>query len=1216
MLICGYRVLEQEVKEKVNDRFDEEQDLSQVSIDIPSRVVELNPQQREIYQNLKSIGTEIAAYYLDGIKILHSKDLETAASLLGHIAKEIDSGLKHLLPTKEDVNKISKLLDGKKFGFALSSILAALTLDIDDLQSPIPLTNQDKERIKKVLIKKGLDRSDYIASIFTTLNLDIENLPSSDVVNRIDIAIRWIDVSTRFNDFDHQHGVGKPPRPLHEFVPLWQTFESVLADLVGNYLNFFRIIDPILGHKNPTQKIKDSLPNIIKLNPLEAGPRYRYFFENLEHLNWLELLYNLGYFNPEFNPPPQEVSDKPGYYRTSVWYALEYVVKAANHTKNRISRKQSKILVSIIDEIIKCADNYEDRIQNEYTDLQTIKILVMLPVDQLNHQHISFISTILKSERRFGLVDQKIGGTILPKLLNAGAEELTLILLKVMLDAKVVKEEYPPEITDVAKESTLDLLKATVEPGSVNRQIIADVEAYEPKDFNREITYMQEYWLRDALKEHVVSVAKLCGVKAANIALDQIRTLIAEGVDSFDRIQMVGVESPDAPHENYAELLVGFVSGLFRFAKPTEIVETVENLLQAPQTIIKRIALNAVIHHYNDLKRLFWEWDGNPLEEINLKPELYQLIQTNCTKFNRFEIEQILNWIELAQYTPVFARDDETRIKAIAYKRREWLSALLETGNDKVISAYQKYKQINPERIEHPGLNRWTEIWAGSTSPLTVEKLSGLSNSQIAQYLINFKETEVFRRIDPTERGLAKTLEKCVEADPQKFTDNLLPFQDVRNLYQSSILHGFLDAWRNKKEFDWAALLKFIDKVLSLKQFWTEHYDTGFNYRNWVFSASADLVAEGTKSDKHAFDAELLPLAEKILLVLVKKAQQSVSTLNNLSTDVLNSDRSKVFSAMINYALRFARINENVIGGDYRWPQAIRTDFTKRLDRTVEPSLEFSYTLGIHLPYLSYLDKEWVLDNIDNIFPQHDEDHWQAAFSGYLFYPRILEEFYSLLKAHGHYQKALTADFANADVSDRFVKHVCTGWIEGSEILEDKTSLVYQLIHSGNPNLLSGVVYFFLRQSDNLSDKVKAKIMPAWRALFQVLSENQGVTAYQQVSCPLLGWLELVDTIDTEVLDWVKGSIEDIDKVPGYYMTLSRFFKALQKHAPKTPKLVGEIYLEIPQRVIRYLQTEEEKIKETVRILNDTGYKDTAKDICIQFVEAGAEFLKPVYVEF
>ena len=321
---------------------------------------------------------------------------------------------------------------------------------------------------------------------------------------------------------------------------------------------------------------------------------------------------------------------------------------------------------------------------------------------------------------------------------------------------------------------------------------------------------MQENSLRDALKEHGESTAQLCGVHAANVALEQIRILIAEGVTSFDRIQLVRTEPSDAPRESYAELLVGFVSRVLQFAQPTIIAQMLEDLLQVPQTIIRRIALTAVTHHYSDLKQMFWEWKGNPLVEVSLKPEFYQLIQTNCTKFKESEIEQILSWLEVPQYTSVFVKDDETRGKAAAYKKREWLSALLETGNEKVIAAYKKYEQINPAPIEHPGFNRWTEIWAGSTSPLTVEKLSSLSNAQIAEYLINFKETEVFRKSDPTERGLAQTLEKCVQADPQKFTDNLLPFQDVRALYQSSLLRGFQDAWRNKKDFDWAVLLEFI----------------------------------------------------------------------------------------------------------------------------------------------------------------------------------------------------------------------------------------------------------------------------------------------------------------------------------------------------------------------------------------------------------------------
>ena len=479
-----------------------------------------------------------------------------------------------------------------------------------------------------------------------------------------------------------------------------------------------------------------------------------------------------------------------------------------------------------------------------------------------------------------------------------------------------------------------------------------------------------------------------------------------------------------------------------------------------------------------------------------------------------------------------------------------------------------------------------------------------------------YQETEIIGMPFLAGRGLADTFAEYVESKPQRFTDNLLPFQSVRNLYQSSLLRGFLNAWKDKKTFDWAALLGFIRSLFVSEHFWAEQYEDGFNYRNWVFSTTADLITEGTKDDTHAFDTQLLPLAEDILLILVDKARQSVSTLDNLPTDVLNSDRGRVFSAMVDYALRFARTNASEYT-DCRWPYAIKADFTKRLDRSIEPSLEFSYTLGFHLPYLMYLDKEWVHLNINHIFPQQDEDHWQAAFSGYLLHPSIREAFYLLLKAHGHYQKALRSHFADAEILNALVNHICTGWIEDSETLDDKTSLIYQLIHSGNPNLLAGMVYFFSRRADNLFDKVKVKVIPAWRALFQVLSEYRDEAKYQEILSPLSQWIGLIDEIDDEVLAWIKVSINYLDKVPGYAFTLSKVIEALQKHVLITPEKVGEIYSAIPESELWSIeQTQKNEVEETVHILYEKGHKDIADEICNRFGEAGADFLKSVYEEY
>ena len=371
----------------------------------------------------------------------------------------------------------------------------------------------------------------------------------------------------------------------------------------------------------------------------------------------------------------------------------------------------------------------------------------------------------------------------------------------------------------------------------------------------------------------------------------------------------------------------------------------------------------------------------------------------------------------------------------------------------------------------------------------------------------------------------------------------------------------------------------------------------------------ADLVAEGTRDDKHAFVPQLLPLAEKILMLLAEKAEPSMSTSENLRRfSALDSVKSGVFLAMVNYALRYARINKTEQGS--RWPQTIRADFTKRLDRNVEPSFEFSFTLGNYLPNLLYLDKEWVVDNINHIFPQRDESHWEAAFSGYLFCSLISEYLYSLLKKRGDYQKALNTDFADSRVLSRLIEHVCTGWIEDNEALNDETSLIYQLINSDNSKLLSEVVHFFWRQRYNTPDKVKSKVMPAWRALIEVVSPNSSEAEYQEILGSLSGWLGLVDKIDEETLEWLKLSAKHVER----RFNSASFVKTLREHVPQTPKEVGEIYLEMLNNKV-YPDYPSTNIQETIHILYNQGYKEDADEICYLYAAAGFDFLRPLYEE-
>ena len=963
----------------MNNGFDAEKDLSQVDPQTPES--ELTPRQTEIYRNLKDIGPEIAAFYLDGIKILQNKELETVANLLAHIAREIDGGLRNILAGRrtEKLEFVIHTPNDEK--------LTCEKKGEDTIELDINIPGTVKLTYKKI--------AEHRPSILRSLGIDEPSL----------IAERWIEVTGQFNKFAHRHGAWKAPRSREEFEHLWYDFEDVLADLVGSYLDLLSRLDRILAYKAPTPDIIGTLPNL-----LESDARRAYFFRQLKYPTWLKPLRDAGWFNPEKNPLPYEVPENPGYYRTPVWYALEYVEKVAHHPECPVD-----LLVDIVDAIIDHTNDTGERIENDSTNRRLIEIIGTLPIDRIECKHITFMGTALK----YGWVSRTISEIILPKFLSESEKDLSLDLLKVMFDAKVVNGQIRP--------------------------------------------VMEEYWLKEAIKQQEQAISELCGFEAAEIVLTQIRTLIAEGVHSFDFIERIEVEPSYGRRQRYAELLVSFTCRLFHLASPDSIEETVKSLLQEGAAAVRdyqdakgspaifgRIALNAITHHYDDLKGLFWEWDGNPLEEYELKPQLYQLIETHCLDFDKGEIDQILHWIESDQYyTVLLAEDNEKGAKAAAIYKREWLTALLRTGNEKVVNAYQKYEQINPKRIESPGLSRAIKIGYEEVNVMTVAKLSEMSNSEIAQH--DFQEEYWARR-------WVEALQECVKANPQRFADDLQPFQGVRNCYQFSILSGLLKAWRDKREFDWSASLEFIHQILSSERFWTERSEEPFNYRNWIISTIADLVSEGTTDDKHAFDVQLLPITEKILMVLVEKTEPNVFTLKDLFADVLQSAISKVFSAMVNYALRYAQINGR------RWPQAIKEDFTKRLNKNAESSFEFSFMLGNSLPNLLDLDKEWVIDNIDRIFPRQDESHWEAAFSGYLFLPQTAEDLYSLLRKHGNYQKALNTDFADQQVLRRLIEHICWDWIEDRETLNDKTSLIYQLINSDNPKHLSEMVHFFWRQ--------------------------------------------------------------------------------------------------------------------------------------------------------
>ena len=880
---------------------------------------------------------------------------------------------------------------------------------------------------------------------------------------------------------------------------------------------------------------------------------------------WLEPLKERGYLDPSKNPPPEEVSDTG--YRIPFWNTLRFVENLADRNFEAPEPVVTDELCSFIESVIQYVDDRSERVDNHYTDWTIIKVISTLPEQSIEDEYIDFVRTALQSKWGGGFSASEIGKTLLPRLVDMKAERLVLRLLDVMLSYK----------------------KTDSESGAT----------------------MEEYWLGDALGKHKQSIAELCPLEAAEIALKNIQSIVKEDKNQFNVVWLTTIE----PHQQTSfpdsieNQLVSFVRDMFQFADPDNIRIKVESLIAEEHHVFKRIAIHTINRHFRRLQDLFWNWPDSPLSDYKLHHEVYELLKANCKIFNDDQIDKVLDWIESKEYyVGEQIADKEGREKVIAYRKREYLSALLECENAKVVEKYRKYEAINPTKMEHPGFLTWSEFSWGTVSPVEVNELTGMSNVDIAMYLNGFQEDQRNFR-GPTKDGLEGTLRSCATTDPQKFTSELGPFKSVDLAYQSVILSGLSEAWRQGKSLEWEPILDFSLDIIQQKNFRQyRQSDRGRDYKGWVISAIADLIREGTeKKDDRAFSQELLSKAEQILLILVDLAISDAAEERDILTHTLNSSKGKVLSAMITYSVHAARLGEKPKG--QRWSPKIKEQFHKRLKRNADVSLEFSAILGQYLRNLPYLDEDWMINNINEIFPKDREEHWRVAFTGYLFFMQIVhKESFFLLRANDHYTKAISTKFLNRDINQRCVQHIVIGFLQDWEKLGDANSLINKLLRNKDTDQLSEIINFLWRIGNSLKSEQESKIRPLWKALVDLLSEDQENPEFQKIILQMSMFLSLFDKIDEKIFRWLKLSA----KFAGTDHRLHRFIELLADHVEKTPDYVAQIYREILANDV-FPDYPKEKIEQIVERLYQKGERESANRICNMYFEKGFYFLRDLY---
>jgi len=900
-----------------------------------------------------------------------------------------------------------------------------------------------------------------------------------------------------------------------------------------------------------------------------------HFFEVLAKTSnpfpWLKPLVEREYFDPKNNPPPQEVPDQKGFFTIPRWNVLGYLENVAKLNSQNPSNDITNLLVAVVHSIIDYRKETGERTDNWITDCSIVRIIFAFPIEKITEEHIEFIRTSLHSKWKMAsLFASEIEKTAFPVLIQHEEKSLLLKLLDIVLD-------------------------------------------YQQKDEvggKKYVSVIEEYWLNDILEKRKPGIAKLCATEAAEVALNKIRAVVDEDIGGFSTAMIPTIEDHPQTHfsNSYEGQLVCFVRDMYTVSNPKQLREKIQDLMKEEHPILKRIAVYTINQHYKELKDSFWGWEGNPLDVKGLKHELYELMKNNCHSFSKEQIQKILNWIETRNYfVPQEAEEKGHRDKVLAYRKREWLSAILETKDPDVISAYEKYESIEPHELNHPGFDFWMETsWGRAATPIDKDALLSKSNADLARYLTDFKGTGKWE--EPTQEDLSIAFRDCVSSHPEQFSTDLEPFLQVGRLYQHALIWGLYDAWHAGKSYPWDKVLKFVLELIMSDEFWNEAQGTtSYDYRNQTIAQIADLIEEGTRDDRHAFETSLLSNAEEILLVLIEKTKSDTEEDRDFMFWALNSLKGRIFSAMISYSLRYARLHGEE---EERWAKAIKQYFNELLSAPARPPIEFSVTLGRYLPSLYYhLDKDWVVSNINRILPADDEKTWEAAFTGYLYSTNaVYSDLYLLLRQNGHYRKGLGINFEDKHCIQRIADHICVGYLEEMESLEDQESLISKLIWSGSLAQVSEVISFFWMLRDKMTDKIRVKVRPLWGNLVKVLSQNKDDPEYRKAISDLSRWLSLIDSIDDQVFEWLKLSASYIET----NFNSSFLIEYLLAHAAKTPEKVGKIILHMLGTGV-YPQYKKENVQDIVRELYAQGQKEIADSICNSYLAKGIDFLKPIY---
>ncbi|MHA1360767.1 MAG: hypothetical protein ACTSRC_21810, partial [Candidatus Helarchaeota archaeon] len=259
------------------------------------------------------------------------------------------------------------------------------------------------------------------------------------------------------------------------------------------------------------------------------------------------------------------------------------------------------------------------------------------------------------------------------------------------------------------------------------------------------------------------------------------------------------------------------------------------------------------------------------LAESDLEVEMHNVLQNHNSAFSSTLKEKLKALIsDVPKY--YIDKGDE---KLTAYWRYKWLSPLRD--NPDFTSLYEEAKQKaepkdgKPYEVERSAFKGG---FVSHKSPITKEEILQKPVAEIVKYLSDFKGADFWHGAfegEPDKEGLADILQAAVKEEPKKFTDDFGSFMSTGYFYLHRIFRGIKEAWNSGNEIDWNSIFDFSIRylkrdrdIIASEALKAQGEDSGKGRYIWIVESIVELISDGSRDDKRAFDPKYFDKAEQI----------------------------------------------------------------------------------------------------------------------------------------------------------------------------------------------------------------------------------------------------------------------------------------------------------------------------------------------------------------